>query len=329
MKKTFFLLIVFCAALIANAQAQNDEPTAILQHGDQTTVYTTANAFQLAYNAAVNGDVITLSAGTFVAPTFRLTKSISIYGAGFEQVETTGTDKTIINGMLTLESISNAIFEGLYVQGDIVSVYGMTNTIISRCYVAGKITTFGITDSQINQCYIEGAITKGSSANYLATNLHVSNTSFSWIGNYASPNSIYIDHCLVRDGFGGTVNATYNANTYTNCIFTGMSIYTGQDALMTNCIYVNEAYVNQQAVLTNCYQVDLAEIFADGENADYSVERTYELQQPNVLVGTDGTPIGPSGGLGWIKHPSTPVVKDLQLNVERAILYIDYDAEVR
>ena len=98
---------------------------------------------------------------------------------------------------------------------------------------------------------------------------------------------------------------------------------------MTNCIYVDEANVNSQATLTNCYQVDLADIFADGENMDYSVERTYQLQQPNVWVGTDGTPIGPSGGLGWIKYPSTPVVKDLQLNVEGATLHIDYDAEVR
>ena len=291
MKKTILLLLVFCAALIANAQ--NDEPTAILQHGDQATVYTGANAFQLACNAATNGDVITLSAGTFNAPTSRLSKNLSIYGAGFEMDETTGTDKTLINGKLMLESINDAILEGLYVQGDIESVYGMTNTIINRCYVTGKITTFAITDSQINQCYIGDAITKGSSANYLATNLHVSNSSISWIGNYASPNSIYIDHCLVRDKFGGGTNATNNANTYTNCIFTGSGTYTANGSLMTNCIYA------------------------------------YQLQQPNVWVGTDGTPIGPSGGLGWIKYPSTPVVKDLQLNVEGATLHIDYDAEVR
>ena len=328
MKKTILLLLVFCAALMTNAQ--NDEPTAILQHGDQATVYTGANAFQLAYNAAANGDVITLSAGTFNAPTSRLSKSLSIYGAGFEMDETTGTDKTLINGKLMLEGISDAILEGFYVQGDIESVYGMTNTIISRCYVTGKITTFAITDSQINQCYIGDAITKGSSANYLATNLHISNSSISWVGNYASPNSIYIDHCLVRDRFGGSANATNNANTYTNCIFTGSGTYTANGSLMTNCIYVNESYVNTQATLTNCYQVDLADIFADGENADYSVERTYQLQQPNVWVGTDGTPIGPSGGLGWIKYPSTPVVKDLQLNVESgSILNINYDAEVR
>ncbi len=235
MKKTILLFLVFCAALMA--QAQNDEPTAILQHGNQATVYTGVNAFQLAYNAAATGDVITLSAGTFNAPTNRLSKSLSIYGAGFEMDETTGTDKTLINGRLVLESINDAILEGLYVQGDIESVYGMTNTIISRCYVTGKITTFAITDSQINQCYIGDAITKGSSANYLATNLHISNSSISWVGNYASPNSIYIDHCLVRDRFGGSANATNNANTYTNCIFTGSGTYTANGSLMTNCIY--------------------------------------------------------------------------------------------
>jgi hypothetical protein len=330
MKKTILTLLVFCAALMANAQAQNDEPTAILQHGDQATVYTGVNAFQLAYNAAATGDVITLSAGTFNAPTNRLSKTLSIYGAGFEMDETTGTDKTLINGKLMLESINNALLEGLYVQGDIESVYGMTNTIISRCYVTGKITTFAITDSQINQCYIGGVIASGgSNGNYVATNLHVSNSSISCIGNFGAPNSIYIDHCLVRDKFGANVNSTNNPNVYTNCIFTGSGTYTANGALMTNCIYVDESYVNPQATLTNCYQVDLDDIFADGENADYSVERTYQLQQPNLWVGTDGTPIGPSGGLGWIKYPHTPVVKDLQLNVEGVTLNINYEAEPR
>lgn len=325
MKKTILLLLVFCAALMANAQAQNDEPTAILQHGDQATVYTGVNAFQLAYNAAGIGDVITLSAGTFNVQTSLIKKRLTIFGAGFEEDESTGTSRTILNGTLNLADYDQ-VLEGLYVVGDIVTYYNQTysNLTINRCYVNGNMITYGIKDSQINQCYFDGAI-KGAGSSIVATNFKVSNSNFSWIGNSGSAASVYIDHCLVREA----ANSTNDAYTFTNCIFTGSGTYTGDGSLMTNCIYVNEANVNPQATLTNCYQVDLDDIFADGENADYSVERTYQLQQPNVWVGTDGTPIGPSGGLGWIKYPHTPVVKDLQLNVEGVTLNINYEAEPR
>lgn len=331
MKKTILLLLVFCAALMANAQAQNDEPTAILQHGNQATVYTGANAFSLAYNAAATGDVITLSAGTFNVQTSLIKKKLSIYGAGFEDHQATGTSRTVLKGTLNLAD-HDQLLEGLYVEGDIIPYYDQkySNLTMNRCFVTGNIIIYQITDSQINQCYVAGAIKCGGTySNYVATNFHVSNSNFSWIGNFRLPNSVYVDHCLVRDGFTEGANDTNNAYNFTNCIFTGSGTYTGKGALMTNCIYVDEANVNSQATLTNCYQVDLANIFADGENADYSADRTFELQQPNVWVGNDGTPIGPSGGIGWIKYPHTPVVKDLQLNVEGATLNINYTAEPR
>ncbi len=325
MKKTLFLLLVFCAALMANAQAQNDEPTAILQHGDQSTVFTGTNAFVEAESEAQHGDVITLSAGTFNAPGG--IKTISVYGAGFEQDETTGTAKTVINGTLTIVDVSGIVVEGLYIQGDILTTNNR-NITISKCWVEGSIRPSGIYESQINQCVIGGGIL----GSYHATNLRVSNTSLAWCYGFSSQNSVYFDHCLVRGRFLEGSNA-YNENIYTNCIFssTGTSehYYTGNGALMINCIYTLESNIHSGAILTNCYQVDLADIFADGENAAYSVERTYELQQPNLWVGTDGTPIGPSGGMGWMKAPSTPVVRDLQLNLEGTTLNINYEAMPR
>ena len=60
-----------------------------------------------------------------------------------------------------------------------------------------------------------------------------------------------------------------------------------------------------------------------------STRSTFEIQQPDVWIGTDGTQIGLHGGQGWSKVPRIPVIKSLGLNVEGSSLKINYEAEVR
>ena len=80
----------------------------------------------------------------------------------------------------------------------------------------------------------------------------------------------------------------------------------------------------------NLYHVyNLAEIFTDEASADYTPTRTFELQQPETWVGTDGTQVGLHGGNGWNKVPGVPVVKDLQLSVDGSTLNVTYEAEAR
>ena len=80
------------------AQGQNDVVTATLQHGNELTVFKMANALNEAINAAVDRDVMTLSESTFNAFTSD-GKSLTIYGAGFEDDGVTGTRATRINGV--------------------------------------------------------------------------------------------------------------------------------------------------------------------------------------------------------------------------------------
>jgi hypothetical protein len=91
------------------------------------------------------------------------------------------------------------------------------------------------------------------------------------------------------------------------------------------------ANFNEGATTDNIYEVmDISQVFADGEIADnYSANRTWELKQPDVWIGTDGTQIGIHGGIGWSKVPRTPVIKSLELNVEGTQLRINYEAEAR
>ena len=103
-----------------------------------------------------------------------------------------------------------------------------------------------------------------------------------------------------------------NIQTYNYCIMTGVS------------------NLNGYAATANNYFISIADVFDDGiNNATYSEERTFELKNPTTYVGSDGKPIGPSGGIGWNKIPSTPIVKNLDATVNGTSLEVDYDAEVR
>ena len=326
MRKILFLAtMLFCASAV---MAQNEVLSATLQHSDETSVFTGVDALISACNAAQAGDVITLSAGTFNLNRV-LPASISIYGAGYEKNETLGTDVTTISNSDLWTSISDGDIhlEGLYFNKtiriyDFVGEDGnIANFSMKKCYVPGNIEIQArISNSQISQCVVTGSISGLDAQNVLISNC--------WIGGtvwFNTDNSAVINNCIIT-GFQGS------ANTWRNCIFTGYGQYQSYGSgLAFNCILRSDVagWQSYGLQLTDCYTVPCSEIFADGTDAAYAATRTFELQQPIVWLGTDGTEAGIRGGNGWSKVPATPVVKNLQLQVNGATLNVTYDAEVR
>ena len=94
MKKLYFLFItaLFCAA----AQAQTTL-VATLSHGSEISQFYGEEALVNAHEAAVEGDVITLSGGTFADAI--ITKAITLRGAGMLSATDYGTQTTYIASM--------------------------------------------------------------------------------------------------------------------------------------------------------------------------------------------------------------------------------------
>ncbi|MBR6604822.1 MAG: hypothetical protein IKK92_02975 [Prevotella sp.] len=94
MKKLYFLFItaLFCAA----AQAQTTL-VATLSHGSEISQFYGEEALVEAHEAAVEGDVITLSGGTFADAI--ITKAITLRGAGMLSATDYGTQTTYIAAM--------------------------------------------------------------------------------------------------------------------------------------------------------------------------------------------------------------------------------------
>lgn len=321
MKKFLLTMMVLGGVLAAQGQ-QNDVMTATLQHGNELTVFRMANALVEAHNAAVDGDIITLSEGTFNSLT--ISKSITIYGAGFENDDVTGTRVSLINGRIyCIDTLSNVHIEGcktgdIYVNPNSGNVF-VESLCIRNCCVNGSVTfgrDFG--DAELFSNVITGYVSGG---NVTFTSLRVNNC---YIGGavYGFPalSPVVVDHSIMN----GYTNGAYY---YTNDIFSRWDDRVlAAESNVTNCI------ISWPSVINNVHYVDcytgIGDIFSDG-GGSYSADRTFELQQPDVWIGTDGTQIGLHGGQGWSKVPRIPVIKSLNMNVEGQLLKLNFEAEVR
>ena len=165
MKKVLFTILVLCSTVIA--KADNESLTAILQHGETASVFKGNTAFKEAAAAADDGDVITLSQGTFTGD-FNILKSVSVYGTGFEEDVVAGTEVTQIAGPLYVGSsdentaISNIHFEGVYITGSLNLgiirsgyVRAVSNVTISKCKIDG---TIGLSSEEMEQVNIDNSV---------------------------------------------------------------------------------------------------------------------------------------------------------------------------
>ena len=85
----------------AQATAQSSV-LATLHHNGEIKTFIGVNALVEANKVADHGDVITLSSGTFNAPTDTITKAITLRGAGMELDTLSNVEPTVINGNLVL-----------------------------------------------------------------------------------------------------------------------------------------------------------------------------------------------------------------------------------
>lgn len=324
------------------AKADNDVQIAVLQSGENVKVFKGPNALTNAHEEAVDGDVITLSEGSFNA--CNITKSVSIYGAGYEENKTNGTLLTQINSIVTVglqdKTLSNVHLEGLYLSGGLnvgggINDYPLANLRVVKSKINYIYSNSTNSNTSFDQCVILGQMNADNNT-LLVADLYFRNCIMpqSAFQNYRNTNShMTIDHCIVGAIYPSGYNPFRNSHpgllTLTNSIYvrSGNSGSVGfpSDSFVKNCISDQSNVVNY----TNCFYVDKALIFKDGENADYSPTRTYELQQPTVWVDDKGNQIGIRGGNGWSKVPSTPVVKNLSVTPSGTNLNVTYEAEVR
>jgi len=328
MKKILLSMIALCCMTVARAQ-MSEQVNAILQVGDEVTVFYGAGALANALTAAPeSGAVITLSSGLFNAVT--ITKRVTIYGCGWFTDTENGIYPSTLNGTLTinlpeeLEAPHDVYVEGLYINGDVNVPSFIDGLSVVKC--SWNSTSFSKENKRVNliQSYIRGRNFSGAD-NVILKNSYVN---VRYIFPFSAESTVLLDHCILTDGYDFD-NGSSRFNC-TNCVITASYCSSGGPKIFQYCVFPGGSWA-QTTGSGNCwFNVNMATFYTDAENNDYGDNRTFTLAAPEDYIGSDGTEVGVNGGdYPWNKQPKTPVVKDLKLKVEGKQLKVTYDAQVR
>lgn len=311
-KITIFAIAMTVAFCQTNAQQQL---FATLNHNDTITAYYGANALQQAHDAAVKGDVITLSSGTFNGVT--ITKMITIRGAGMFTNTEKGTLPTIINGSSTIynpsgstsrDSIHHLSIEGIYFISGVYCVssssiyYNNSITLYDACFLKCRFAYFyGNTEKFRDAVFVNCIFDDASFISYSRfTNCIILNESAQY-SNWCIFNSTLLN-CYVTTC--KPANSGYNTNIYFNCIvYYKNSNATGNLSSINsyNCIGImsNGNSLFATPILNDCHNMNSLSSVFKTFNGTYNNGETFELQDSivNNYRSTDSTQIGIYGGI--------------------------------
>ena len=298
--RKILLILVALVGVCLHTSAQG--MTATLQSGDNLSVFYGVDAFKEAYTAAIDGDQITLSAGTFNTPEGSITKSVKITGIG------------------AYEESANTVFASLTAAGENVRIEGVkfTNTlyvsgsknlIVTRCWVEKLSANSNYSNGLFNESvfmeitgmkYAIDFTFKNSTIQYFLTDVNTEDhvgrilncVIYKWYYQYSpklmQPLAIYKNCLLGTDASilgGRTMTCAAPSEYYYNVGFSTSSEST-KFVFQTGC--VNSG--NQIMTYTELFNSKM----------------TYPASPLNAPNGEDGTVVGPNGGTGFSRYPAVP-----------------------
>lgn len=312
MKKFCLGLLLLMAASAMEVLAQSSL-VATLNHNDTISVYYGIDALKSAYNASLNGDVITLSSGGFNAPS-EISHEVVIRGAGMEQDSANKVSPTILFGDFNIASTLNVTmetpltFEGIRHGGVIEMGYASNNfeTVKYVQFIKCRLNVITLTNNDCSlhnarfiQCVINGFEAYGSATliNSCVYGLKRYNVSY--------PLNAECINCNVSFPYYGT---DLTKSTFVNSVLLGYGKLESTN-FAYNCIgilndTIDNLFSNLPEGFNNiCYRHS-SEVY---DNTGF-----YKLQDSirTKCLGTDGTEVGMYGGsLPFNPQNSLPKIK--------------------
>ena len=146
------LMLILVALLASSAIATAQEALAVLTHGGTTKTFTGYYALRNAYGSAADGDLITLSSGTFGAT--NIAKTVTIRGAGMRYDPTYDMQPTILDGDFSLvvpdSSTGTVQIEGIY-HITTTTRSAARNSSSAGCISSGRGLTQAVTEKAIQE----------------------------------------------------------------------------------------------------------------------------------------------------------------------------------
>lgn len=315
MKKTILSLVV--AIVAVTATFAQSSMLATLSHNGEISTFYGATALREAYNAADNGDIITLSSGSFVSVDIQ--KALTIRGAGMGIDATAKTEPTIIIGDFYIniaDDIAERLtIEGIYHNHNIVYKGSLKNAtfIKDRFKKITRENSSIMKNATFIHCIIgeEFILDKESSACCLNCVVWEPKTNDNSTSNFECVNCV-----IYRFDPSGYLNAS----SFKNCIFmhyhTGYSLDSSNTVF--NCVTVRggrifdnipnstNRFVASQSLFKNM-RLDVNNSIERYYNDNLDFELTDEAK--TNYLGTDGTQVGIYGGnMPFSSTPTNPQI---------------------
>ena len=331
MKKALLLLTALCIASLGFAQL----PFATLTHNDSIRVYYGNNALQQAHAAAVGGDVITLSQGSFYA--VNITKAVTIRGAGMFRDERAGTNATVLQNDFSInvsDTINRLCITGIWHDNTITC----TNAYRPQ-FIKCRFNTFR-TLHAAHTTSTSSVIRYATFVNCILYNWNNSTNNSIWDAqftsflnsiianqsNWASPDALI--NCVAKQ----SNNASHtNSKSITNSIvyydYTSNNIspngYTSFNTIGINYGYINNTYQYRYFNMTNVSTHNLHNIPSSNTSTNpfstvfttfrgtYSDGMSMALNEniATTILGNDSTQVGIYGGqFPWDPSVSNPLI---------------------
>ncbi len=309
-KQTLFTLIIATAtSMTVNAQ------TIALHSSTGVQIIKGNTALATAYTAALSGDTLYLSGGTFTPPS-SFDKQLMIFGAGHYVDSTLATGKTFINGALTLRENADLFYlEGVELTGNIsfTNNHAVNSVAIKRCKINGEINVLGdFSNPTTNLSLIGNVIVQGINLTNAQTALLSNNIIVkSFSGSYGN---ILSNNIILGYFWGSSMDYLFfgNNNTLNNniIIWDGYNAnVNGSGNTFNNNLYVEPApnYGVTPTATDNYTGIAQTAIFVNQTGAAFDYTHNYHLQAPATYIGTDGTEVGIYGGTFPYKEGAVPI----------------------
>ena len=301
MKKRFLFALLTVVLFSMRATAQSSL-LATLNHEGTISTYYGAGALQEAYNAAANGDVITLSSGSFLGTDIK--KAITLRGAGMAVDTVSHTEPTVISNDFTI-NLSDTLdhrftMEGIYSNQDI-KISCLQNAMFLKCRFKSVAYTSGNSSKMKDLNFIHCRIAEDFD---LSANGSAAFINSIVLGTYQYDNGVFsFTNCYVD-------NVGLPHSEYKNCIIKDESY--GQ----STTTYYNNLWLCSTANSLNSPNNTNVKINPSDErvsflNVNYSDSNDYVLTDAvrALIKGTDGTEVGIHGGsLPYDPTPTNPQI---------------------
>ena len=290
LKRAALLVLLLCVVGMGESLAQTQVAT--LQHGDSICAFYGTSALYQAHDAAVDGDVITLSSGTFSAT--NISKNITLNGAGCAYDTLSGTSPTYVTGNFTVSSSLN--MEGLNIMSTITFSPMQSSDFIRCSFHEINYSGYGAHfDNRFINCKIRSFHFASNGAFYDNTFFNCVINSFYLIDtNITHITTAY--NCVIR------LWSSVHALQANNCIISSDydSDYLCNASIAENCIGINNGEHDVfDCSNHNCMIVDsYSEVFVTYDGS-FSEEEDYRLidEIATGFLGNDGTEVGIHGGM--------------------------------